>query len=354
MDKSSLVKSIIFMISGFVVFLLYLYFVAGIENMMSVFREIDFYNYSLYYTLAIVAMILSVLLYSMSWNALMSSISVKVGLKKTFLYCWLGNFVDLVIPFETVSGEITKAYLVYRETNDQPGKVIASVIAHRILTTSIVLSSLVVSSLLLINKYNIDVKILYLLLATIFGSLALIIGLILLSLKVGAAEKIVDLLLNFIAPMFRERLNVLSIKEKAHLNLLQFHDGFKLFSRRKRILLSAATCSFFAWLLHLSVYFLVFYALGFDKVFVKVYEMAVVYSISVAVQSTPIALPTGLVEIAMTSLYILFGFPTAISGAATLFIRVITFWLQIIVGYVISQWIGVKNLLAQRYKSTST
>ena len=203
MDKSSLVKSIIFMISGFVVFLLYLYFVAGIENMMSVFREIDFYNYSLYYTLAIVAMILSVLLYSMSWNALMSSISVKVGLKKTFLYCWLGNFVDLVIPFETVSGEITKAYLVYRETNDQPGKVIASVIAHRILTTSIVLSSLVVSSLLLINKYNIDVKILYLLLATIFGSLALIIGLILLSLKVGAAEKIVDLLLNFIAPMFR-------------------------------------------------------------------------------------------------------------------------------------------------------
>jgi uncharacterized protein (TIRG00374 family) len=171
---------------------------------------------------------------------------------------------------------------------------------------------------------------------------------------VGAAEKIVDLLLNFIAPMFRERLNVSSIKEKAHLNLLQFHDGFKLFSRRKTILLSAVTCSFFAWLLHLSVYFLVFYALGFDKVFAKAYEMTVVYSISVAVQLTPIALPTGLVEIAMTSLYILFGFPTAVSGAATLFIRVITFWLQIIVGYVIAQWIGVKNLLAQRYKSTST
>jgi len=71
----------------------------------------------------------------------------------------------------------------------------------------------------------------------------------------------------------------------------------------------------------------------------------VVYSVSMAVQTIPIGFPVGLVEIVMTSIYTMFGVPSAVSGVATTLIRVVTFWFLIVTGYVITQWIGIRVLI---------
>ncbi len=350
MEKKSLANLAIFTFVGLAIFILYLYFFVGFQELIEVFRQVNPYKYSAYYSLTIIAMILSMLFYSMSWNELMKILSIEVGLKNAFLYCWLGNFVDLILPFETVSGEITRIFLVHGETKDSSGKIVATVVGHRIITTFMTLGGLFLATVFFLLKYEGSIEILYLLFAVLLGSLFLIGVLLYLSLKKNATEKLVNLPIKVIDFLTRGHFNLSGVKSRVQQNLLHFHDGIKAFGNNLRALIKSVVCSFIAWLFHLSVYFLVFYALGFNEISTKIYETIIVYSISVAVQTVPIAPPLGLVEIVMTSLYTLFGIPTAVGGAATLLIRVVTFWLQILIGYAVAQWIGVKKLLAQLYK----
>ncbi len=357
MNGSSFAKLAAFIVAGALIFILYLYFFVGFGGILEVFRSVNPYEYSIYYSLTIIAIVLSMIFYSMSWNEFMKGLSIKMNLKKAFLYCWLGNFVDLILPFEAISGEITRVYLVHRETRDPSGKIIASVVGHRIITTLITLVCLFFSSTFLIieGEYEkIGAGVLYLLSIVILGSLFLIAALLYLSLKKDAAEKLIDFLAKAAGFLTRGRLNPPEIKEKMHQHLLHFHRGIESFGKNRVLLVKAAAYSFLAWFFHLIIYFLVFYALGFSGIAAKIYETIVVYSISVAIQTIPIALPLGIVEIVMTSLYTFFKIPVALSGTATLLIRVVTFWLQILVGYAIAQWMGVKNLLGKNRKETLT
>ncbi|MEM2341171.1 MAG: lysylphosphatidylglycerol synthase transmembrane domain-containing protein [Candidatus Bathyarchaeia archaeon] len=354
MKTGLFVKLATFIVLGAVIFVSYLYFFVGFNEIIEVFMSVNPYEYSLYYSMSIIVLLMSMLFYSMSWNELMKALSINAGLKRAFICCWLGNFVDLVVPFETVSGEITRTYLIHKETGGSSGKIVASVVVHRIITTVITLGGAIFASIFFIVKYEVSAEILYLLLAILLGSLFLIGSLLYLALMEETTRKIIDLPTRFIAFITRGRFNLLDLRKRAYRNLMQFHEGFKSFGKNWRVLMKSIIFSFIAWILHLSIYFLVFYALGFSSISAKIYETIIVYSISVSVQNIPIAFPLGLVEIVMTSLYMLFKIPAAIGGTATLLIRVITFWLQISVGYVIAQWMGVKNLFERKFKETST
>lgn len=354
MRERSLAKAFALTVAGLLVFILYLYFFVGISDMIEVFRRVNPYSCLLIYSATIVAMVLSLLFYSMSWNTLLKALSVNAGLKKAFIYCWLGNFVDLIIPLETVSGEVVRTYLVQRDSWD-PGRVVASVVAHRIITVFVTLSSLLVASIFLFFKYEVGAEILYLLAMITAGSLTLIFLLLYVSLREEAAEKIVNAFVKVASLIFgKSRLNPSEARKRVYQSLVQFHSGFKSFGKRLDAVAKSIAYSFVAWVFHLSIYLLVFYALGFNEISMKMAESIVVYAVSLAVQSAPIALPLGFVEIVMTKLYTLFNIPTAISGVATLLIRAVTFWFQIVVGYVLAQWIGVKELIGRKPKETST
>ena len=75
--------------------------------------------------------------------------------------------------------------------------------------------------------------------------------------------------------------------------------------------------------------------------------MIVVFSITLAVQTIPVGLPLGPTDIVMSNLFVMFfGVEHGvISGTATMLIRVITFWFQILGGYLIVQWLGIRQVL---------
>ncbi|MEM0010763.1 MAG: lysylphosphatidylglycerol synthase transmembrane domain-containing protein [Candidatus Bathyarchaeia archaeon] len=355
MNKILPKKFLAFLFIGLSIFLVYLFFTIGINEILNVFQGLNIYHYLLYYTLALISVFLSTLLYSMSWNKLMESVGIRIGIKRTFLYCWLGNFVDAITPFETVSGEITRIYLVQRETGEPPGKIVASVIAHRIIVTFIALGSLTISSIFLITKCNISAGIIYPLLLIISGSIAVTFLLMIMSLKRGVAERVADTILNFIAFILKGHVNLLETRRKVHQNIQCFYNDFRHIGGKRWTLTLAVSYNFLAWLLHLSVFLLTFYALGFSEIVSKISETIVAYSINMALQVAPISLVTpGLIEIIMTNIYVLLGFNPALSGVATLFIRIATFWLQVLSGGIIVQWMGVKNMFEQIFKGTST
>ncbi|MEM1607530.1 MAG: lysylphosphatidylglycerol synthase transmembrane domain-containing protein [Candidatus Bathyarchaeia archaeon] len=354
MGRYSLTRAFALTAAGLLVFILYLHFLIGIDDIIEVFMRVNPYNYSLFYSATIAAMTLSMLFYSMSWSALLRALSINISLKKAFIYCWLGNFTDLIIPFETVSGEVVRVYLTRRDSLDS-GKVIASVVAHRIITVFITLGGLLFASLFFILKGGAAAELLYLLLMIMVGSVTLILLLLYLSLREEATSKIVVMLIKVASPIFRRfGFDASKAKERAYRGLLQFHSSFKSFGKKWGFVAKSAVYGFIAWLFHLSTYLLIFYALGFSGISAKIIESVIVYTVSAAVQSAPIALPLGLVEIVMANLYTIFDIPAAISGTATLLIRTVTFWFQIVVGYILAQWIGVKEVINQKPKEAST
>jgi len=341
-QRLPLKKSVTFMIIGFLIFIIYLYFFVGFEELSEVLENVNLTEYFLHYSLAVVAIILNIFFYAMTWHELLKILSIDVGVRKAFLYCWLGSFVDEVVPLETVTGEITRVYLAHRDLRNHVGELVASVTVHRILTSFVVLSGLTASSLFLIFTSNVEQYVLNLLILVLSGTAALVLFLFFLSAKEERAKKLVLMVIRIAETIFGKRLRQAGLSDKAQRAISIFHHGMRIFGKQPTKLLKPVIYTFSAWFSHMIVYHLVFYALGFSEISLSV--SIVIFSISTALQTIPIGLPVGPLEIVMTSLYTMFNIPIATSGAATTLIRTITFWFKTIVGYVLFQWIGIKNI----------
>jgi len=261
------------------------------------------------------------------------------------LYCLVSRFVDLLLPTEAISGEITRLYLASEGSEeDRIGRVTASLVIHRLLSMTTTLLGLLAGSAIILLNYEITVYLSSLLVTISAGTAATILLLLYLSLRREPAERLIDRLLGLASSILRGRLNVAMWREKALKAVQSFHQGVDAIRERPRNLVKPAIFTVISWFFHLSTYQTVFYALGLDVPFSV---SVVVFSISVAVQTIPIGLPVGLVEIVMTTLYTLFNIDIAVSGTATTLIRVVTFWFEILIGYAAAQWIGMKTMLGR-------
>ena len=94
--------------------------------------------------------------YAISWRALLNFLSVKISVVKSYLYVWYGIFIDIIIPAESISGEVCRIYLVTREQDGTSGKVVASLITHRLLGMGINIAVLIIGIGLLFGETQVD------------------------------------------------------------------------------------------------------------------------------------------------------------------------------------------------------
>jgi len=333
-------RTVPFLLIGLLIFIGYLYFFVDIPEMLAIIQRVN-----LFYLLAVAVLLLDMLAYSLTWQYFLRPLSVNVPFRKTFLFTWIGVFVDLLIPAESISGDATKAYLMSKDSGENAGKVVASVVSHRILSMIIALSSLIISSLsLLILRYELPAIVSNLILLVVVGTAISLIFIFLLCLKEQLTQKLIDSLLRFFVFISRGRLKVTSLRTKATKALHAFHQSIDVLGGHPKNLVRPVFFSIGGWFLGVLVSFLVFVSLGHPVSFVLV---TIVCSISAAIQNVPIGVPAevGLIEIVMTSLYGLFGVPLGISAAATVLIRVLTVWFRFFVGFLAAQWIGIKVLI---------
>lgn len=340
-EKRVNIKRIVpFLLIGLLIFIGYLYFFVDIPEMLTIIQRIDLF----YYLLAVAVLLLSMLAYSLTWQYFLRPLSINVPFRKTFLFTWVGVFVDLLIPAESISGDASKAYLMSKESGENAGKVVASVVSHRILSMIITLSTLIISSIsLFILQYELPAFVSNLILLVAVGTIISLIFIFLLCLKEQLTQKLIDLLLRFSAFISRGRLKLASLRSKAKKASSAFNQSIEVLGRNPRSLVRPVFFSIVAWFLSVLLSFLVFVSLDHPVSFVLI---TIVYSISNAIQNIPIGVPgeVGLVEIVMTSLYGLLGVPLGISAAATVLIRVLWVWFRLLLGFVAVQWIGIKAL----------
>jgi len=180
---------------GIVAFLAYLYFFVGFDSLLALFTIVNLYDYFLFYSLAIVFVVLAVFFDSMIWYYLLKGLSVRMKLRKVVLFNWVGNFVEMVIPaMMTLGGEATRIYLAKKEPQSNLGISAATVITSRMLSTFIYTGGLLFGFIALSLSHTLPVYLLAPVIMITVGT-GLVIGTIIyIALKEGAVEKLVNLL----------------------------------------------------------------------------------------------------------------------------------------------------------------
>jgi uncharacterized protein (TIRG00374 family) len=333
-------KTILLPVIGILAFLIYLYlFNVDIPTIMSTAGIIDLRLY----LLAILSVLLDTLFYAFSWRLLLNFLSVKISIAKSYLFVWYGIFIDTIIPAESLSGEISRVYLVEREQNGTSGKVVASLATHRLIGMGINVTSLIVGIAILLGQRQVSELIFSLTIFLASATTFFLFFLILICFREKWTLSIINTVLRLLQWLGHGRWKISKIREGVIKATRMFHDSMKEFRHAPKTLFGSLCFSIASWFSSLSVAYLVFLALNYQ---VQWSIILVTCSIVTAVKSIPVGVPfeVGLPEITMTTLYILLGVPPDIAATSTILSRILTLWLRFFIGFSAQQWLELRRV----------
>jgi uncharacterized protein (TIRG00374 family) len=337
-------KTLILIPVGLIAFLAYIYvFRVDIQDIVARVQRI---NLNLY-MLATIAAVLDTLFFTFAWHSLLRFLKVKVSLFKSFLFVWIGIFIDGLIPAESISGEVTKIYLVNKEHDGTAGAATASVVAQRLIGMGLNVTTLLIGAALLLAEsllYGMMLALILFLVAVTFVSLALIL---LLCVKQNWTFRLVGAVTGFVERISRGRWKLTTLREEMVAATRSFHAAMKDYAHAPKTLLIASLFSTVSWIFSLAVFYLTFLAIPNARISWS--AILVTSAIFVAVKSIPVGVPfeVGLPEITLSTLLMIFGVPREISFTATILIRLPTFWLRFFVGFAAEQGLGIKALITR-------
>jgi len=288
--------------------------------------------------------------FALSWRSLLGFLSVKLSVTKSLLYVWFGIFMDILIPAESLSGELSRVYLITREQNGTSGKVVASLVAHRLVGMGINVVGLLVGIFVLLLREQLGGILLSLALILVSATTIFLILLVLLSVRENWTLRIINFLITCVERVSRSRWQLTKIRGEIVEAVETFHDSMQEYAHAPRTLMTSLSLSVLSWLLSLIVTHLVFLSIGKP---VHWSVIVVTCSIMIAVKSIPLGVPfeAGLPEITMSTLYIFLGVPKDVSATVTLLNRILTVWLRFFVGFMIQQWLGLKLMIPSNVKN---
>jgi uncharacterized protein (TIRG00374 family) len=322
----------VFLISivGLVVFVLYLYFFVGIPSFISTLEKLNLW----YYSLAFVLVVVSVFFHALVWRSLLSNLSYSIKIRTAFLFSWIGIFVDNIVP-GGLSGDLFKAYWLCKTEVHDTGKVVASVIAHKILIIMVILATTILGLVLWVLSIGyLD--------SPIFGiiigiSLILILTLVLifyLSSNRRATDRLLAWIIQLINFLRRNKWDSTRFRSKMEKNLNDFHLGFVTLKANPRGLLLPVIYVVLAWASDMAVFILCFMALGYS---LPAFKILIAYALTATLLIEGVSF-LGFNEIIRSSLFIALGIPSGIGVTSILLNRFATFWFRMVVSYGVFHW----------------
>jgi uncharacterized protein (TIRG00374 family) len=338
------VTTVLLPIVGLIAFFLYLLlFNVDLPQILATAEKAN----PLIYSAAILVSLLEVFFYATSWRSILSYLYVKISVVRSYLFVWYGIFLDIVIPAESISGELCRVYLVNREQCGTSGKVVASVVIHRLIGMGMNILFLLVGIYLLFTEGTVAPLIFNLILFFTVAITAIMVLLVVISAKETWSLRVIGALIRAGEFITRGKWKQLQVfKEQAVQDARIFHTSMKEFLRKPKTLVLPTLFTGINWFCSLSVPYLVFLSLGKP---VSWSVILITSAIVVAVKSIPIGVPfeVGLPEITMTTLYTsMLGVQWAgICATATILSRILTLWLRFGIGFASQQWVEFKAVL---------
>ena len=284
-----------------------------------------------YYTTALLLVVVSMIFFSLSWRSILQLMSIDLSFRRVFHLIWVSVFVDLLIPTESFAGEFSRIYLASNSLKKDVGKVTASVLVHRLLSSTFNLSGLLVGSLSLLT-YGLSGPIVGFLLAVSAGTAFVMCLAFTISVREELTFKMARILLRFLSMVFGKKIKVEKLRNVMLEGLRSFHSGVKMLSDSRRSLVKPVFYSLCAWLSELAASLLVFYSVGY---LCPISLILVLYTLMYTIQSMPVGITgaVGVTEVALTTFLTVFNVPINTGAAVVLLMRAETFWFKLITGF---------------------
>lgn len=340
-------RIILFVAVGLAAFLLYLYYYVGTGNFLDVIKQADLY----YYSSAFIAFIVAGIFSAITWHSLMESLKIENSIRRAVLLTFAGYFFDATLPEPGWSGDITKAYMLSKKTDQDVGKIVASVVSQKVIGMAVTILLLVTGfGLLAVNiTLPLDVFIFFgVIMALSVGSFIVVY---LMSTSHKTTKSVLNKLLIPIASFFlRSRFDEAQFRADAENFLNMFHKGIDTLGTNKKALLKPILLYILSVSFDISVVFFVFASLGYP---IPVDKVLIVYALTGTLASIGISF-VGLTEIITSTAYQVLSIPLAVSFSVTLLSRIITLWFKLIIGYATFQWAGVGLLMGKKRPQSQT
>jgi uncharacterized protein (TIRG00374 family) len=321
------------LILGLVSFVLYIYFFVNPSQVVSIVSKT---NLSIYAG-AFIAYLLYTFCSSLVWQRLLNSLSVKISKRKAFLFSWAGLFFEATVPQLGWSGEVSKTYLLAKDSSAPAGKIGASVVGQKIFTMTLTIVALSTGLVLELLKYSLPIA------ATLLIGLVLALSILTLgvifyvSFKPAATKTLLNWIIR-LALFFRKSWNSQNFRIKAEELLGNFHVGIEQLKRKPKALAEPISYAVLGFIFEVSVVFITFAALGqpvpFDVVLI-------VFTLTGTLQTVGITVfgfPELIMSLTFTALYI----DPAVAVSVALLTRVVNLWFRLIISYLALQWAGIK------------
>ena len=256
------------------------------------------------------------------------------------MYTWVGLFFDAVVPQLGWSGDISKTYMLAKDSSQDTGKVGASVVGQKIFTMTFTIVALTLGlGFLLFRPIRPPLPLIDTLLIAIVLALSILSLIIVyfVSVKPTATKTLLNWTIRRVL-FLRRKWNPENFRIKAEEFLTKFHVGIKQLGANPKCLIKPIIYSFVSFSLEVSVIFFAFVALGYP---IPVDKVLIVFTLTGTLQAVGITM-FGFAEIVMTSVFAFLGLPVDLSFSVTLLTRVVTLWFRLIISYVALQWAGIE------------
>lgn len=327
-------KTVILPIVGILAFFLYIYFFnVDLLGIISTAQHAQ----PLPYIAAILMSFIEILFYALSWRKLLTGLKVQLSLLKAYIFVWYAMFLDILIPAESLSGEISRVYLVNREQSGTSGRTVASLVTFRLLSMVMNTVFLLLGAALLFGVTQIDPLVFNIIQFLVVGTAILFVVFIIVSRKEAWSIRIINGAIRAGEFISRGKWKLEKIRNDAINAAKVFHSSMKDVTENPKKLVMPTVYLILNWAVSMTIPYLVFLSLGYEVSWGVIF---VTTAIVVAIKSIPVGIPfeVGLPEITMTAVYQGLGVPAGIAATSTILSRIITLWLRFIVGFVAYQW----------------
>ncbi len=116
----------IVLVAGLIAFIIYLAFFVDVNQVVQTLYQTNLVIYST----AFVCYLVYTLCSSLVWHGLLSNLSVPVSRRKAFLYTWVGLFFDATVPQLGWSAEVSKTYMLSKDSKVESGRIGASAVGQ--------------------------------------------------------------------------------------------------------------------------------------------------------------------------------------------------------------------------------
>jgi uncharacterized protein (TIRG00374 family) len=329
------------LILGLAAFIVYIYFFVHPTQVMGILSKTNL----TFYAAAFVAYSLFAVFSSLVWAGLLNCLSIKISRTKALLLTWVGLFFEATVPQLGWSGEVSKTYMLTKDSNIDAGKVGASVVGQKMFTMTISVVALGTGLGLALVNYSLPLTTTLLIAAILSLSILGLSIVYYVSMKPTATKTLLAWGIK-IALFFRKRWNPQNFKSKAEDMLGNFHISIGQLKAEPRMLVAPIAFAIISFVFEISVIFLTFMALGYP---VPVDKVLIVFTLTGALQTVGVTV-FGFTEIVMTSIFTFLGIPVDLSFSVTLLTRVVNLWFRLIVSYSALQWVGIKIIRQNQVK----